>query len=357
MSKQSQHVLIALPHPLLHLVSLGLVSFIFTLFSLELSQFGTQLAPLWFPTSIMMVAFYRHAGRMWPGIALSCSLGNIAASILLFSTSSLNMTWTTINIVEAVVGAVLLRKLLPWYNPLQNLADWLRLAFGSAIVPPLLGGVLVVLLTPGDDPLRAFLIWVLSESIGALALVPLGLLFKPHYLLRHRNPRLLFESLLTLAITLTLSWLSMLYLPWPFTFIIVLLMWSAVRLPRMEAFLIFLTTVMMVSLMMAADPSLLATPRTYPMSHMPWLPFLLILLPANIMTMVMYAFRAERKHISESETRFRNAMEYSAIGMALVGTEGQWLQTNKALCQFSRVQSGRAARTHLSATDLAGGSQ
>ncbi len=65
MSKQSQHVLIALPHPLLHLVSLGLVSFIFTLFSLELSQFGTQLAPLWFPTSIMMVAFYRHAGRMW----------------------------------------------------------------------------------------------------------------------------------------------------------------------------------------------------------------------------------------------------------------------------------------------------
>lgn len=156
----------------------------------------------------MMVAFYRHAGRMWPGIALSCSLGNIAASILLFSTSSLNMTWTTINIVEAVVGAVLLRKLLPWYNPLQNLADWLRLALGSAIVPPLLGGVLVVLLTPGDDPLRAFLIWVLSESIGALALVPLGLLFKPHYLLRHRNPRLLFESLLTLAITLTLSWLD-----------------------------------------------------------------------------------------------------------------------------------------------------
>ncbi|SUX84981.1 putative sensor protein [Citrobacter koseri] len=27
-------------------------------------------------------------------------------------------------------------------------------------------------------------------------------------------------------------------------------------------------------------------------------------------------------------------MEYSAIGMALVGTEGQWLQANKALCQF-----------------------
>ncbi|MGK0603626.1 MASE1 domain-containing protein, partial [Yokenella regensburgei] len=91
--------------------------------------------------------------------------------------------------------------------------------------------------------LESVFIWVLSEAIGALALVPLGLLFKPHYLLRHRDPRLLLETLVTLAVTLALSYLSMLWLPWPFTCIIVLLMWSAVRLPRMEAFLIFLSTV------------------------------------------------------------------------------------------------------------------
>ncbi|MBN6046105.1 diguanylate cyclase [Citrobacter sp. ku-bf4] len=334
MSKPSQHVLVTLPHPLLRFVSLGLTAFIFTLFSLELSQFGTQLAPLWFPTSIMMVAFYRHAGRMWPGIALACSLGSIGASLVLFPPSALNFTYTAINIIEAAVGAMLLRKLLPWYNPLQNLNDWIRLAFGSAVIPPLLGGILVWMLSPHETPLKAFLIWVLSESIGALALVPLGLLFKPHYLLRHRDPRLLLETLLTLTVTLALSWFAMKYVPWPFTLVIVLLMWSAVRLPRMEAFLIFLATVMMVSLMMAADPSLLVTPKVYVMSNLPWLPFLMILLPANIMTMVMYAFRAERKHITESEERFRNAMEYSAIGMALVGTEGQWLQANKALCQF-----------------------
>lgn len=334
MSKQFQHVLVTLPHPLLRLASLGLVAFIFTLFSLELSRFGTQLAPLWFPTSIMMVAFYRHAGKMWPGIALACSFGSIGASLLFFPGGSLNYTYTTINIIEAVAGAMLLRKLLPWYNPLQNLNDWARLALGSAVIPPLLGGVLMWLLLPEGTSLNTFLIWVLSESIGALALVPLGLLFKPHYLLRHRDPRLLLETLITLLITLTFSWLSMMYVPWPFTCVIVLLMWSAVRLPRMEAFLIFLSTVMMVSLMLAANPSLLYTPKANVMTSIPWLPFLMILLPANMMTMVMYAFRAERKHISESESRFRNAMEYSAIGMALVGTEGQWLQANKALCQF-----------------------
>ncbi len=334
MNKQNQRVLITTPFPLLRLASLGLLSFIFTLFSLELTRFGTILAPLWFPTSLMMVAFYRHAGRMWPGIAAACSLGSLLATGFLFSFASINGWYTVINLVEAATGAILLRKLLPWYNPLQNLNDWVKLAIGSALIPPLIGGALVCLFTGSEDMLRTFLVWVLSESIGALALVPIGLLFKPHYLLRHRKPQLLFETLATLAVTLALSWLALHYLPWPFTAVIVLLMWSAIRLPRMEAFLIFLVTVMMVSLIMATNPSVIVMPKTGAMLNAPWLPFLMILLPANIMTMVMYAFRSERKHITESEERFRNAMEYSAIGMALVGTQGQWLQANKALCNF-----------------------
>src|SRR5690606_5864615 len=149
---------------------------------------GTLLAPLWFPTSIMMVAFYRHAGKMWPGIALACSFGNVFASWLLFSWETISVTYTAINVIEACIGALLLRKLLPRYNPLQNLTDWARLAVGSDIIPPLLGGILVHYLVPSSEPLRDFVVWVLSESIGALALVPLGLLFKPHYLLRHRDP-------------------------------------------------------------------------------------------------------------------------------------------------------------------------
>lgn len=152
-----------------------------------------------------------------------------------FSTSSLNMTGRPSILLKPWSGQCCYVNCCRGITPCKI---WLTGCVWHSAAPlfRLCWGVLVVLLTPGDDPLRAFLIWVLSESIGALALVPLGLLFKPHYLLRHRNPRLLFESLLTLAITLTLSWLSMLYLPWPFTFIIVLLMWSAVRLPRMEAF-------------------------------------------------------------------------------------------------------------------------
>lgn len=334
MNKISRPVFVVPAHPALRLASLGLVTFIFTLFSLELTQLGTLLAPLWFPTSVMMVAFYRHSRKMWPAIAVVCTLGNVAASLVLFPLQQLNLIYSAINVVEAVVGGLLLRKLLPHYNPLQNLQDWVRLAIGSALIPPLVGGLLVYLLAAGDNPLQALIVWTLSEAIGALALVPIGLLFKPHYLLRHRNPRLLLETLLTLGITLALSALSMIYMPWPYTCIIVLLMWSAVRLPRMEAFLIFLCTVMLVSLIMSDSSLSQRVSVVYTVTNASWLPFVMIMLPAYVMTMVMYAFRTESKHIIESEERFRNAMEYSAIGMALVGTEGQWLQVNKSLCTF-----------------------
>lgn len=98
--------------------------------------------------------------------------------------------------------------------------------------------------------------------------------------------------------------------------------------------MIFLCTVMLVSLIMSDATLSQHVSVVYTVTNASWMPFVMILLPANVMTMVMYAFRAESKHIVESEERFRNAMEHSAIGMALVGTEGQWLQVNKSLCQF-----------------------
>ncbi len=336
MIKQSTKELIAMPSFVLP-VGLGVLSFVFTYYSLELSLVGTVLAPLWFPTSIMMVALFRHSFRQWPMVIVVCALGSLCASAVLFPINEINLGYSAINIIEALLGASLLRRLLPQHNPLQNLNSWVRLVVGSAIIPPLVGGLLAVWLEgmSGANVARTFFIWVLSETIGSLALVPTALLFKPAYLLRYKNPKLLLETIFTFVITLTLSYLALLYMPWPFTFIIVFLMWSAIRLPRLEAFIVFLGTLMVVSLMMATtNQAGLQQPHTAIMNNAPWLPFLMILLPANVMTMVMYSFREERKHITESEARFRNAMEYSAIGMALVSTDGQWLQVNKSLCKF-----------------------
>jgi PAS domain S-box-containing protein len=38
--------------------------------------------------------------------------------------------------------------------------------------------------------------------------------------------------------------------------------------------------------------------------------------------------------LREAEERFRSAFSYAVIGMALVGTDGRWLQVNRSLCEI-----------------------
>ena len=44
--------------------------------------------------------------------------------------------------------------------------------------------------------------------------------------------------------------------------------------------------------------------------------------------------RLANEKLQESEARFRDAMHYSAIGMAIVNLDGQWLEVNAEVCRF-----------------------
>ena len=53
--------------------------------------------------------------------------------------------------------------------------------------------------------------------------------------------------------------------------------------------------------------------------------------------------------LRESEQRFRGAFEYAAIGMALVGTDGRWIQVNRALTGFLGYDSKELLATTFQA--------
>jgi diguanylate cyclase (GGDEF)-like protein/PAS domain S-box-containing protein len=67
---------------------------------------------------------------------------------------------------------------------------------------------------------------------------------------------------------------------------------------------------------------------------------------ATLMALVAFAVRgllqarhaapeaAEPQRANDTSDRFRSAFDYAAIGMALVSTEGRWLQVNHSLCQI-----------------------
>ncbi|WP_168426587.1 diguanylate cyclase [Erwinia amylovora] len=329
--------------PLLQLRSLCLnallfacLSFVLTLYCLELIKVIGQISPLWFPTALMTVVVFRHPTRDLPYLLSGCVIGLTCANVLFSGFSLSSLVFPLVNLLQALAGGMLLRRLLDRNSPLNSLLSWLKMVVVAGIFISVLGGVMAYwLLQPAANSTLHFLTtWTLSEAIGMLALGPVGLLWQTDYVRRHLRQTILVETLLTLMATLTLCWLTLRYAPSPFTFVVVILFYSAVRLPRFEAFVVYLATISMMSLMLAFQMITRDTSSLQQLIAMPWVPFLLALIPSHMMTLVMHSFREERKHISESESRFRHAMEYSAIGMALVSTGGQWLKVNQSLAKF-----------------------
>lgn len=312
---------------------LGLLSLASTLYCLELIKISGQISPLWFSTALMTIVVFRNPVRSLPLLLSGCVIGVVCANAIILGPSLSNLKFPLINLAQAMMGGVMLRLLLDHHAPLNTLYSWVKMMLAVGLFTPILGAMLAsaLLNIPAASLTQFFSTWVASEVIGMLALGPVALLWQRDSLMKHR---VLAETVLTLLVTLILSWLALRYLPWSFAFVIVILFYSAVRLPRLAAFIVYLVTVSMISLMLALNliqQDFISTPL---LVSIPWLPFLLALVPSHLMTLVMHSFREERKHISESETRFRHAMEYSAIGMALVAPGGQWLQVNKSLCRL-----------------------
>jgi diguanylate cyclase len=321
-----------------HLLSaliLGAIAFALTLFCLELIVFSGRISPLWFATSLMTIVVFRTPSRHVPLLLLACAAGTALANGLILGPNPANLLFTLINLLQGIVGGVMLRALLKRHAPLNSLLDWLRFMLSVGLVTPLLGGLLAlwVLNISGSGRFSFLSTWVISEVIGMLALGPVLLLMPWPLRTSALSLRRLAEFLFTLLLTLGATWLALRFMPWPFTCIVVILFWCAVRLPKRDAFLLFLLNACAVSLMLALGLVTVETRNNAPGQIANWVPFLLVLIPSHVMALVMDAFRREKHHISESETRFRHAMEYSAIGMALVSPEGVWLQVNNSLCQ------------------------
>lgn len=322
------------PRPWQHALLLGGLAFLLTLFCLELIVVSGRISPLWYATALMTVVVFRAPAKQVPLLLAGCVLGTTLANLLVIGPALSNVKFAILNMVQAVIAGLMLRALLDRHAPLDSLADWARFALCAGLIAPLTGGVVALwMLHVGSAAaLPFFFTWVISEVIGVLALGPVLLLWPRRPLRQLITPGRQLETALTLAGTLLASYLVLRFMPWPFTFIVVILFWCAVRLPKFEAFLLFFLNASFMSLLLALNWVQLARYEMLFGQISGWLPFLLVLLPGHAMSLVMDAFLREKQHISESETRFRNAMEYSAIGMALVSPQGNWLQVNQSLC-------------------------
>ncbi len=59
--------------------------------------------------------------------------------------------------------------------------------------------------------------------------------------------------------------------------------------------------------------------------------------------------KESQEALRESEERFRNACDYAAIGMSLVGIEGRWLKVNQAVCTLLGYSEAELLATNFQA--------
>lgn len=325
---------------LLTALALSGICFLLALFCLELIVVSGQISPLWFPTAFMTVIAFRLSLYESPLVLFLCFLSIVLASTLVLGIDVTHFKFAFLNVLQAILGGVLLRLLLDRREPLNSLLDWCKLLLSVGVITPFLSGLVAMwMLNITDQPGGHFFItWVIAEIIGMLTLAPVCLLWQ------RRRPmvdaRQLSKILLVIAVSSCASYFSLRFMPWPFTLIIVILFTCAVCLPRFAAFTVFLINASLVSVMLALRLVDLRVDNDYA----PWLPFLLVLVPSHMMSLVMHSFRAEKAHISENEVRFRHAMEYSSIGMAMVAPDGNWLRVNQALCLLLGYQADELIR-------------
>jgi len=321
------------------LLALGIGIGLLALVCMRVIQQSSSLASVWLPTALLIPVLFHYRYRDWLLLLCTAMLGIATAHSLNGSPLLHYLPYVFINLIEAAICALLLRKLLPPKDPLSGLANWTKFLVVAVVFSPLLSATIMTLLInhiPTAQALQQrFATWFMSEAVAILALTPLGLIYHRGYL--HQllsQPRRLLELIATLTLTIAAAYFALKWLPYPFAFITIPLLWAAIRLPRVEAFFIFLCITLMIALLQTTGVINIVPHITDIPPGLLFIPVLLILLPANAMAMAMHALRVEKSYITQSENRFRNAMEYSAIGMALVSPQGKWLQVNKSLCDL-----------------------
>jgi PAS domain S-box-containing protein len=172
---------------------------------IELPAAQGVVTPVWAPTGIAIAALFLGGVRLWPAVTVGAFLAN--------ATSGADIPVAAViavgNTLEAVVGSVLLRRagLRP---ALDRVQDVLALILIACVLSPLVAATngVTTLWAAGDvagsDYDSRWLLWWVGDSIGALIVVPLVLVWstRPD---RYLDRRRIVEGVLVLALLVALS--------------------------------------------------------------------------------------------------------------------------------------------------------
>jgi PAS domain S-box-containing protein len=145
---------------------------------IELSVARGVITPVWAPTGIALAALVLFGLRLWPAVALAAFIANAISGASLGEAAVISVG----NTLEAVVGAVLLRRV--GFRPqMDRVRDVLALVFLAAVASTTVAATngVTALWISGDVPGSSYgsewLLWWIGDGMGDLIVAPLLLVW------------------------------------------------------------------------------------------------------------------------------------------------------------------------------------
>ena len=317
----------------------GLAYFVAAIIGILMTRLPNDLAAIWIGDALMLALLLRIDRQSWP-VALAAMLAaGTAANVVMGYRLLVGLGLTFGDVVEVLAAAFALQSWLgrDVGRRVEGPIAYLRIQLVAAVIAPVIGGAIgaaVLHAISGASFLDVWWSWWNANAVGATLVLPIALTvsresvrttFVGSHLIRFLGIAAATVGAVLLVLTNFRYPLVVLGLP-----LGIAAMWSS---PFATALISGLSLVGFVTAGVFGLLPLLPSKAAFLTASTSLFASLTVFMPFCI-SLLIEELRRERARIAENEQRFRNAMDHSAIGMALVGLNGAWIRVNHALCDM-----------------------
>jgi len=319
------------------------------LLAMYLTRSGGGIASLWLANALAIAMIYPHPLRHWPALMAVAALANISAELLFADPLGVALYFSISNLLEISIGAALLQH----YGQVRQLDSdpraLLAVILRGCLLPAIPGATLGAL---GLSQLQLgqygelWLIWFASSCTGSMAILPILLNLQHHGWNAFKRA---LDPLLTpvlMMVTLAVSALVLLYLPFPFVYLSLPLLLSSFLLGFTQVALANVCLGILLSSMLSQGLFIPPPFTAKWQSLLIYLPIIATLLPPLLFSASHQQARQRELAFRLSEQRFRGALAFAGTGFALAGPDGLIREANQRLCQIFGYTRDELIGTH-----------
>ncbi len=298
-----------------------------------------NFASIWIANAVLLVFIFRSSHDLtWKYIAIGF-IASVIANFQCGSTLYVSLIYSISNAIEIIIPVLCVSRKKNEKIDISRLNQKTAVLAASILAACATSAIVATSATTNiftANALPVALNWFTIDYLAMIAILPLGLVASHENIRQLITSGKLIEFLIATGITIITVWTLTQFIPIRYAVILLPILYSAVRFG-------LLGTSITGALILATFTLSISSDLQYSLLYSSMQEFVtynsllmsLILLPGFITAALIEQRLEFETKLLENEKRFRSAIEYSAIGMSLMSTKGEWLVVNPALCKIT----------------------